>query len=118
MPVRVKASEFGIASVTDEIIGVTEYVSGDTLVYPASAGIVMGYSWSLYACHDVLIERMVVAEQSRGHSREESEAHVLYDRQKPPLLRKGFPILAPYVYNGNIIAIDPVDGKSSRLALE
>ena len=63
----------------------------------------MGWSWSLYFCHDVLTECMLAAEGRRGVPRGIAEQGVLRDHRAPPRLADNGVILAPYVDNANYI---------------
>jgi hypothetical protein len=102
----VNASEFGVTAVLDEQTRTMIEVDEETWLWPAVKVLPMAWAWSLWFCHESLVDAMVEAELSKtGRTMEEiRETQVLRDREPPPKLRSGRPILAPYVDDGNLIA--------------
>ena len=115
----VRAGDFSISSVWCDDAGCHVDVGPDDMIWPAFAGLPMGWTWALHFCHSVLSSAMVTSECLRtGRCRDEVEMTVLHDKRPPPPLRPNAPILAPYVDNANIIAWDEDDATAAVLHLE
>eukprot|EP00972_Heterocapsa_arctica_P079691 11741231-Heterocapsa_arctica.AAC.1 len=59
---RVRAGQFGVTSIWDDDLGCQVEVSEDDMVYPAFAGLPMGWSWAPYLRHSALCDAMSVSE--------------------------------------------------------
>jgi hypothetical protein len=81
-------------------------VDEETWLRPAVKVLPMAWAWSLWFCHESLVDAMVEAEHLKtGRTMEEIRAtQVLWDREPPPKLRTGRSILAPYVDDGDLNA--------------
>ena len=92
--------EFGVTSVYDEITQEYMAVEPDEMLFPALSVCPMGFSWSLYFCHSVLEQAMIISESERtGQPRQELEKFVLRDRKRRPRLSHTNAVIAPYVDN-------------------
>ena len=105
---RVPASDFSLTRIFNDDTGCWEDIESDALVWPCFCGLPMGWSWALYLCHSALTSAMLEAAVRFGglSSHDEAAEQIVRDRAPAPLLRRGRPLLAPYVDNGNAIAWD------------
>ena len=104
LDLEVRAGDYNVDRVFDEVTGLWEDLGPDDMVYPALAVLPMGFSWSLLFCHSLLTEGMLEAvSRSYGGCRADYRNRVLRDRQLAPKLSRRAPILAPYVDNGNML---------------
>ena len=104
LDIAVRAGDFGVSSVFDEVTGETTQLHEDDKVFPALAVLPMGFSWSLLFCHSLLTEAMLESSaRVGGGTRDDYRGRLLRDRRQAPMLSKAAPILAPYVDDGNLI---------------
>ena len=61
LDIQVRAGDFGISQVYDELTGEYEAVGEDDLIFPALAVLPIGFSWPLLFCHGLLTEAMLEA---------------------------------------------------------
>ena len=66
----------------------------------------MGWALGLWFCHGVLVSHMCRAlSRMRGNTDDEASARqIVRDKARAPILKKGAPLLLPYVDNGNAVA--------------
>eukprot|EP00972_Heterocapsa_arctica_P084545 12455003-Heterocapsa_arctica.AAC.1 len=82
----------------------------DSSVSPLSGMTTLVFRWvgaglSTF-CHSALCDAMSVSEARRRGETDQSraESQFLHDRRPAPLIRDGFPVLAPYFDNADILA--------------
>ena len=92
--------------------GSVEPVDEATWLWPCLRVLPMGWSWSLYFCHSVLVDAMVASEMQRA-SDSESEVgrRVVVDRTVPATIAPGRPLLCPYVDNANFLGWTAADAQ-------
>ena len=89
------------------------------LLYAALALLPMGFSWSLFFCHDILPEAMLEGEARRlSTSRDLLRPRLLQDRRKAPRLSRHAAVLAPYVDNANLVCFGRRQGRESLFFLK
>ena len=86
LDVVVYAGEVDTSQVYDPDLGRSCAVAPDEPLYACLSTLPIGWSWSLYFCHDVTTECMPAAEVRRGVPREIAEQGVLRDHRAPPHL--------------------------------
>ncbi|CAK0791021.1 unnamed protein product [Prorocentrum cordatum] len=95
--VEVTADELGLDSIYDEKLGRRVAVSGDDVIWPCFAALPMGWSWALWICHEVLVDAMDEAGLP-------GDGWCL-DKARAPTLVGQAVVRAPYVDNGNLVAL-------------
>ncbi|CAK0819575.1 unnamed protein product [Prorocentrum cordatum] len=81
-------------------------VSSDTRIFAVFRGLLMGWSWSLFFCQDLLEEAQCKGLLSLGC---EGGGRLVHERCPAPLLAPGCPLSQPYVDNANVIGLSRRD---------
>lgn len=109
-----RASAYGCCTVFNESAMTEEPVGRDVYVFPVMQVLDMGWSLALFFCHSMLIQSMIGAGLGDPH---ELAASVLRERAPSPIPTEEYPVMAPYVYNANILGLSErgVDAVLDRL---
>ena len=84
--------------------GVPVRVAPDTDVFACAGTLCMGFSWSHYFCHAVLVRAMLLAAQTAfGTAPSVAALQLVVDRRLASSLGPGRPSVFPYVDNGNAL---------------
>ena len=100
----VRAGDFHVTEVYDDILDEWSSFHCDDVLYPALAVLPMGFSWSLFFCHGILTEVMLEGEARRHKTTcDVFRCGLLKDRRPAPHLSKHSLILTPDVDNANLL---------------
>ena len=112
------AWENGIYSFYDDATGETSPTEEGDLVVPCLSTLPMGWSWAVFFCQDVLLQRCRRADALfLGLSGIPSCPRIVVDRSRVSPLAKGKVWWLPYVDNGNVWAWDQEDAKEALRCL-
>ncbi|CAK0800544.1 unnamed protein product [Prorocentrum cordatum] len=100
------ASDFGDPLVHIPADGRFVQVSSDTRVFAVFRGLLMGRSWSLFFCRDLLEEAWRKCLLSLGR---DDGGRLVHERRPAPLLAPGRPLPQPYVDDANVIGFNRRD---------
>ncbi|CAK0843119.1 unnamed protein product, partial [Prorocentrum cordatum] len=100
------ASDFGDPLVHIPADGRFVQVSSDTRIFAVFRGLLMGWSWSLFFCQDLLDEAQCKGLLSLGC---EGGGRLMHERCPAPLLAPGCPLSQPYVDDANVIGLSRRD---------
>jgi hypothetical protein len=98
-----RARDISVSQVFDDVAQVYVPCQSDDFVYACLGTLPMGWSWSLVACNESLVDAMVCAERRLRGAQYDAERQFVQDRRPPPLLAYNRPLLGPYVDNANIV---------------
>jgi hypothetical protein len=89
--------------------GKSVHVTGDTALFACFSCMAMGWSHSLFACHSLLVQGIVLALSAFGLGGASARERIVTDGRCPPPLEVGKPLCFPYVDNGNAWCWDDYD---------
>lgn len=102
-----------IPELYDDSAGAMLATHADEIVEAAFVGMPMGWAWSLHFCNEAISHAMRVSLSRAG-----LPPILLGDRQQAPFLHRQCPVMAPYVDNLNVLALDDSTGQKLFAILE
>jgi len=103
------ARELGVVTALDAD-GVAVAVSPEQSIFACAGTLGMGFSWSLYFCHAVVVRAMLLGLQAAfGLAADVAAERLVVDGRPAPVLAPQRPVVFPYVDNGNALCWDQSD---------